>query len=311
MTLPAPIVAGVTVQSETVSLGVPSKADAIEAYDFRRPTTLAREQARVLEVAFETFARQWGTQLTARVRVLSQVTSLQVQIQSYDEYAASLPAITGMVLFNIPNLGAKAVIQFPTAAALAWVGHMLGGSGQQVAPERKFTLIEQALLGRIMGDALDDLHYSLGTLLREPMTSSSIQYNSQFAQAAASADPMIVATFEMVVGETVAPATVAIPSAALLPQLDPLRPAVSSASAAALIRGQLADVPVDVLLQLEPITVKPAIVLNLAVGDVLNLGHPRHRPLSVTVDGHVLARAAAGSSGSRLAGVIVSTEESK
>ncbi|WP_337925109.1 flagellar motor switch protein FliM [Arthrobacter jiangjiafuii] len=294
---------------ETTALGVPAKNASPEAYDFRRPTTLAREHARVLEMAFDTFARQWGTQLTAKVRVLSQVTSERVEILSYDEYAAGLPAVTGMVLFNIPKVEAKAVIQFPTAAALSWVGHMLGGTGQRVSPERKFTQIEQALLGRIMDDALDDLHYSLGTLLRAPMTPSSIQYNSQFAQAAASADPMIVATFEMVVGETVAPATVAIPSEALLPQLDPVGSAPSKTPPAELIRGQLAHVPVKVLLQLDDITVKPAMVLNLAVGDVLNLGHARHRPLNVTVGGRRLAHAAAGSSGSRLAGVIVSTEE--
>ena len=262
-------------------------------------------------MAFDTFARQWGTQLTAKVRVLSQVSNERVQILPYDEYAAALPEVTGMVLFNIPNLAAKAVIQFPTSAALSWVAHMLGGTGQQIAPERKFTQIEQTLLGRIMSDALDDLHYSLGTLLRAPMTPSSIQYNSQFAQAAASGDPMIVATFEMVVGDTVTPATVAIPSAALIPRLDPMGGPVSPASPADQIRSQLAHVPVEVLLQLDDIPVKPAMVLNLAVGDVLNLGHARHRPLNVTVGGHRLAQAAAGSSGSRLAGVIVSTEENK
>ena len=45
-----------------------------EPYDFRRPMTMAREHARVLEMAFETFARQWGNQLTARLRAMAQVT---------------------------------------------------------------------------------------------------------------------------------------------------------------------------------------------------------------------------------------------
>ncbi|MDN3906000.1 flagellar motor switch protein FliM [Arthrobacter sp. YD2] len=286
-----------------------SKSKPVEVYDFSRPTTLAREHARVLEMAFDTFARQWGTQLTAKVRVLSQVTSEDVQVLSYDEYAASLPDNTGMVLFNMGSIPAKAVIQFPVAAALSWVGHMLGGTGFQTAPDRKFTHIEQALLGKIMDDAVEDLHYSLGHLLTAPLTLSSVQYNSQFAQAAASGDPMIVATFDMAVGETTAPATVAIPAAALLPQLDPLGAQTSTATPAELVQLQMAHVPVKVCLQLEPIVVKPAMVLNLAVGDVLNVGHPRHRPLNVTVDGQTLAQAAVGASGSRLAGSIVSIEE--
>ena len=104
-------------------------AKAVEVYDFRRPTTLAREHSRVLELAFETFARQWGTQLTAKVRVNSTVTSEQVLMQTYDEYAASLPPVTAMVLCALEDITAKAVIQFPTSAALTWVAHMLGGNG--------------------------------------------------------------------------------------------------------------------------------------------------------------------------------------
>jgi flagellar motor switch protein FliM len=74
----------------------PHRAD-VDVYDFRRPTTLAREHSRVLEVAFETFARQWGTQLTANTRTRCLVSFRQVVMLSYNEYAASLPAATTMV----------------------------------------------------------------------------------------------------------------------------------------------------------------------------------------------------------------------
>jgi flagellar motor switch protein FliM len=69
-------------------------------------------------------------------------------------------------------------------------------------------------------------------------------------------------------------------------------------------------VPVDVSVQLTPALVLPSVVLGLAVGDVLPLPHPQHRPLDVVVDGHTLARAAVGSNGSRLACIVIDTEES-
>jgi flagellar motor switch protein FliM len=74
------------------------KSKSIEVYDFRRPTTLAREHARVLELAFETFARQWATQLTAKVRAKSTAVSDSLEMKTYDEYALSLPSTTAMVL---------------------------------------------------------------------------------------------------------------------------------------------------------------------------------------------------------------------
>jgi flagellar motor switch protein FliM len=271
---------------------------APEVYDFARPSTLAREHARVLELAFETFARQWGTQLTAKVRVLSQVTSDQVAMMTYDEYAASLPALTGMVLLPIEDVAAKGVLQVPLDAALTWVSHSLGASKPLPTPDRTFTPIEQALVRKLVEDALDDLRYSLGGLLAKAVSVGAFQFNSQFAQAAQKSDLMIVVTFEIRVGDRVAEGTLALP-------------AESVADAKALLDAQLAAVPVGVALRFAPASVLPAQVLRLAVGDVLPLPHPQHRPLTISVDGETVGTAAVGANGSRLAGVVVTTTASE
>jgi flagellar motor switch protein FliM len=296
----------VTVQKQA-SISVPAKP--VSVYDFRRPTTLAREHSRVLELACETFARQWGTQLTAQVRAWSQVTFDQVLMQTYDGYAASLPATTAMVLCTLAGPSPKAVIQFPTSAALGWIDRMLGGTRPITAPERRFTAVEQALIHQLMDDALDDLRYSFGTLLGAPIAVDSIHYNSQFAQAAATNELMIVASFTVQVGEHSAPATVAIPAESLLGQLGDTAPVDTPSEFSAMIKSQLAQVPVDVSVRLAPADVRPGVILGLAVGDILPLPHPKHRPLDVTVGGQPLARAAMGAHGSRLACVVVETQE--
>ncbi|OUM43746.1 hypothetical protein FJV46_10015 [Arthrobacter agilis] len=277
---------------------------AVDVYDFRRPTTLAREHSRVLELAFETFARQWATQLTAKVRVISQVTSEQVLMQTYNEYAASLPPTTAMVLCAIPDHPSKAVIQFPASAGLFWVDSMLGGHGTVPSGERKFTQIEQALIRRLMDDALEGLHYSLGSVLTYQLGIDSIQYNSQFAQAASTTELMIVGTFEIRVGERSCPATVAIPA-----QLGDANPTATGDDARELIEQQVAHVPVDVAVQLTALPVLPGRILDLAVGDVLKLPHPQHRPFELAINGQRLGEAALGQNGSRLACVVVTTEE--
>lgn len=278
-------------------------------YDFRRPTTLAREHSRVLELAFETFARQWATQLTAKVRVLSQVSCEEVLMHSYDEYAAGLPATTAMVLCSIDSSAAKAVVQFPASAGLSWVARMLGGTGETQMPERVFTQIEQALVRRLMDDALEDLRYSLGALLTNDISIDGIQYNSQFAQAAPTSELMIVASFDVRVGDHRSRATVAIPAAVILPQLGESNPTSPVENARGLIEAQLGTVPIDVVLRLAPAPVLPGTVLGLTVGDVIPLPHSQHRPLDLVVDGHELADAAVGINGSRLACVVVSTKE--
>ncbi|RZU65525.1 flagellar motor switch protein FliM [Microterricola gilva] len=280
-----------------------------QVYDFRRPTTLAREHSRVLELAFETFARQWATQLTAKVRVLSQVSCEEVLMHSYDEYAAGLPATTAMVLCSIDSSAAKAVVQFPASAGLSWVARMLGGTGETQMPERVFTQIEQALVRRLMDDALEDLRYSLGALLTNDISIDGIQYNSQFAQAAPTSELMIVASFDVRVGDHRSRATVAIPAAVILPQLGESNPTSPVENARGLIEAQLGTVPIDVVLRLAPAPVLPGTVLGLTIGDVIPLPHSQHRPLDLVVDGHELADAAVGINGSRLACVVVSTKE--
>lgn len=281
----------------------------VEVYDFSRPTTLAREHSRVLEMAFETFARQWGTQLTAKVRVKTSITSESVLMKTYDEYTTALPATTAMVLCAVEGMEARAVIQFPIPAALSWVSHMMGGHGGQATPDRPFTPIEQGLVKHLMEDALEDLPYSFGALLTAPVALESIQYNSQFAQAAAPGSLMIVADFTVQIGELTAAATMAFPAESLLPQMGAASQAKDAVSAKELVREQVMDTPLQVSMQLETAMVRPADVLNLAVGDILPLPHPKHRPFNITVDGTRLATATGGTNGSRLAAYIVTTEE--
>jgi Flagellar motor switch protein len=258
---------------------------------------------------FETFSRQWGTQLTAKVRVRSQVTFEGVQIFTYDAYATELPPQTAMVLLDIEGTSAKAVIQFPSTSALSWFTRMLGGVPDVPAEERKFTQVEASMLRRLVEDTVDDLRYSFGQLLSTEITVDSIHHNSQFAQAAATADQMIVARLSVNVGDSTDLATIALPADFILRQLGDANPVTSVTDARGLIQAQLSNVPVDVSLQLNSVNVTPSEILNLAVGDLIGLPHSSYKPLNIAVEGQPLASASVGSNGSRVACVIVDTQE--
>jgi flagellar motor switch protein FliM len=281
-----------------------------EVFDFRSPATLAREQARALELTFETFARQWGTQLTAKLRTVSRVSAGAVAIASYDEYTAGLPAGAALALIPLPGSSARAVLQFPATDALGWIGRMLGGAGVLPPPERPFTTVELAILRKLLDETLEELTYSFGPMLPRDLSVEAIHVNAQFAQAAAPSDLMVVTPFTLRIGEKESAASLALPTATLLPALGAVDEPAGAAENADRLRAQLAAAPVTVAARLTPLTVNPGVVLDLAVGDVLRLPHPQFRPLDVAVDGVTVATAAVGSTGSRLACVVVDTEES-
>lgn len=280
----------------------------VELYDFGRSVTLSREHARALEIAFETFARQWGSQLSARIRGRAQVAVELVTMQTYDEYARSLPPSTTMVLFALPHADDdRVVMQFPLSLATSWVVQMVGGRAVETSDTRPLTAIEQSLVRALMTDAAEHLTNALGTLLPAGLTVTGIQHSSQFTQVAAGGDPVIVVLLSLRTGGRTVGASVMLPASVVLPAFANAGSTAAAAAAPELVRQHVELAPVEVALRLRSRTILPHEVLDLAVGDVLTLPHPSDRPLDLVVDDQPLAAAAVGTSGARLACVVTAT----
>ncbi len=289
-----------------------------EPYDFRRPLTLPRDHARHLEMAFERFGRQFGNQLTARLRTLTALTLDELTLSTYEEYVNLLPTPTAMVLCTLAHTRQTAMLQLPVPATMVWIDYLFGGDGRGDDREgRELTEIELSLVRDLLQHSLSDLEYAFAGLAPLGLTVGGVQYNPQFVQAAGASDPVLVASFTLRVGEREDGVTLMLPADTMLAQLraaeGPVARSEDERVAAALAHADLEravqDVPVEVAVRFAPVVIHPRDVVHLSVGDLLPLSHPSTEPLDVVVDGVVLARAAAGSHGSRLACRVVTVEE--
>ncbi|WP_432572519.1 flagellar motor switch protein FliM [Kineococcus sp. SYSU DK005] len=285
-------------------------------YDFRRPTKLSRQHARVLEITYETFCRQWATLLSSTLRTSVQVELDGVQQYSYDEYAATLATPSIMTVFDPEPLVGAGVLHLDTPLLLSCIERMLGGTGAQEQPQRLLTDIEAVLCRGLVERTLSELAGSLTSILELKPHLQAVEQNPQFAQAAAATDVMIVASFHLQVDQASGTATLALP-------LDPLSAALSAAELRVaspeelrirrLMRDRLDDhlehIPVEVSVRLNAAQLRPDQILALVPGDVLRLPHPADAPLEVVSSDTVVASAVAGSRGSRLACLIVPTPE--
>jgi flagellar motor switch protein FliM len=287
--------------------GAPARV--VEPYDFGRPATLAREHARALELAFETFARQWGTQLTDKIRVRSHVSFEHLAMLTYAEYSESLPSTTAIVVCALPDTEHRTIVQFPLSAALSWIVQLVGGRPVEVTEERALTPIEQALIRQMMGDVLENLSNALGSLFPRGLTVAGIQYSPQFTQIASAGDLVLAARFSMRFGDKVVAASIMLPAAPVIERLSSDVPTDPADTAPGRIRRQVEDTPVELALRLRARPVRPADVLGLSVGDVIRLPHAHDRPLELVAGDVAVATAAVGTSGARLACVITSAQE--
>lgn len=304
-----PIVGFVVIDVRAAAAAPTDAERAVEVYDFGRPATLAREHARALELAFETFTRQWATQLTDKIRVRAHVAVEQVALQTYAEYADALPATTTVVVCTVPGSEASGIVQFPLSAALSWIMQLVGGRAIDVA-ERPLTPIEQGLIRHLMADALENLSHALGGLLPGGLSVTGIQYSPQFAQLASAGDLVLVTRLSMSLGDRTVPASVMLPAQPVLERLDSANPVMPADVAPELVRRQVEQTPVDLALRLTTLTVRPADVLGLSAGDVIRLPHPHDRPLDLVAGTVAVAAAAVGTSGARLACVVTSAPAS-
>jgi flagellar motor switch protein FliM len=213
-----------------------------------------------------------------------------------------------MILLSMDTVLARGVMQFPLQHALGWAERMLGGAGRTDLPERPFSPIEQALITKVVGGALATMAYSVGAGFPQNMKVDRIEYTPQAAKAAGPQDATIVTSLELTVDGASSLITFALPAGALARDADETSRA-SEDEPIDLMLSHLAGVPVRVSLQFQPTRVRPEVVLALAEGDLIRMTHSKNRPLNVSVEGHVLAKAAVGASGSQLACVIVDTQE--
>jgi flagellar motor switch protein FliM len=289
-----------------------SGSPGLQPYDFQRPIKLAREHVRLLQIAFETFARGVGTLLNTRLRVASQVSLLAIEQLTIEEYIGTLTNPTMIATVALEPVAGVTLLEISLATVMSCLDHMLGGPGGP-QPDRPLTDIEVPLLRGLLERILGELRYGLEGLVDVSVKLGAIEYGTQFLQAFPPSDLVVVASFEMKVGGEECVATLCLPFAAMLPilrnhgadvELSEAELAAKRSAHRNITEG-LASAPIDVAVRFRPIRMRSDDIVGLRPGDVVPLAHPVAAPLAVTVNDTTFAHAVPGNQGSRLACLVV------
>ena len=284
-------------------------------YDFRRPTKLSREHARALEVAYDTFARQWSTLLSSSLRVLVSIEPVRVEQRTYDEYVSGLPSPTTMAMF--------APDPFPGAGILQWPLELSHGLHRPHARWRRrrrsrtapLTEIESELVRELFDRVLSELRYALTGLVSLTPRLTALESNPQFVQAAAASDLLAVAGFTVRIGNAEGQASLALPMPAVTPKpadasTDHVAESAARAQTRRAITNSVQEVAIEVAARLTPTRMTSGAIMGLAVGDVVRFPHPVTRPLDLVAGESVCGSATLGQQGARVACLVVSSRKS-
>ena len=293
----------------------PRPAQAVP-YDFRRPNKFTREHVRALQIANETFARQFTTVLSTTLRTVSQVASKGIGQLTYDEYIRDVPNPSYLAVLSLQPLAGGSILHVPLPVIMAAVDRLLGGTGSGTVPNRPLTDIEASLVKTLLGRVLRELAYAFEPLAAlEPQVVQQ-ESNPQFAQIASPTDMVVVLEYDIRIGIQQGEATLCIPFNSLQPVLDEVtgnsvlagRVAADSVAVRNALAERLDAAPLPVSVAFGPVTLSMAEIVDLRPGDVLPLAHPVDAPLEVSVAGLRRFSARPGRRGKRLACLVTSVE---
>ena len=294
---------------------MPSPSATPVVYDFRRPNKFTREHVRALQIASETFARQFTTVLSTTLRAVSQVQAKGIHQLTYDEYIRDIPNPTYLAILSLPPLSGAAIFHLPLPVVMTAVDRLLGGPGTTATTlHRPLTEIEQSLVRDLLGRVLRELAYAFESLTTLEPTVIHQESNPQFAQIGSPSDMVIVFVYDLRIGGQDGEATLCIPFAALQPVLDEVtgnsllagRVEADAESVRNALAGRMGAAPVTVSVNFQPVVLPLSDIVDLQPGDVLPLEHRVDAPLEVSIGGVARFAARPGRRGKRLACVITS-----
>ena len=296
---------------------MPSPSATPVAYDFRRPNKFTREHVRALQIASETFARQFTTVLSTTLRTVSQVQAKGIHQLTYDEYIRDVPNPTYLAILSLPPLTGASIFHLPLPVVMTAVDRLLGGPGTGPTVNRPLTEIEQSLVRDLLGRVLRELAYAFESLTALEPAVIHQESNPQFAQIGSPSDMVIVFVYDLRIGGQEGEATLCVPFASLQPVLDEVaansllagRVEADAESVRGALAGRMGGAPVTVNVCFQPIVLTMADIVDLRPGDVLPLDHRVDEPLEVSVGGVPRFAARPGRRGKRLACVITSIAE--
>jgi flagellar motor switch protein FliM len=302
-----------------LSGGLVTDGRAPKAYDFLRPSKVAREHQRALQTVADEFAHRLGILLTTRLRVMCRVEPASIEQVSVGDHLASLTDPVIIVPMSLEPLGGIGMFEMRLVTAMTCLDHMLGGKGG-VQPERPLSSIETPLLRGLMTDALSELGLAFADVVTIRPVLGQFEYNpqlTQLAQLGGATEALIVGTYDLTVGESTSLLTLVLPLQSVLPAMQRHLDQISvgagerAARQAArdLLTARLREVPIDVTVVFTPVRLLSDQLLDLRPGDVVPLDHPVDVPLDITAAGEVFGRAIATKRGHRLACQVVATDD--
>jgi flagellar motor switch protein FliM len=283
-------ISGGEIETET---DTPPDTSGMNVYDLTSQEKVIRGRMPVLELINDRFARLVRSSLSSFLRKPVGATVISNDMTKYSEFLKKLPVPTSLHIYRMEPLRGNIIVVLESKLVFCLVDLSFGGSGTESfkVEGREFTNIENRLVNNIINIMLDDLKEAWKNIQPISLHFVRSEVSPQFATIVAPDDIVVNIILELEMENSTGKVTLCVPYASLEPLKEKLQGGIQSeqlerdSTWAEGFRRQLFSVPVEVMVRLGNAEVTGKELLNLNVGDVIQLDTFSKDELRVDVGG--------------------------
>ncbi len=290
--------------------GEPRKGQRVKRVrpvDFTRPIKFTPEQIRRIKQAVDRFCQAGATTLTAELRMPVEVELIDsAQLTWWDAHLQlSKDSINATV--EMQSIGTRMLWSVELAFMLTAIENLLGGASSKPPKARRLSDVDRRLALRVVDGLVAQLATPWEDLARVGLAVGDFDTSTDDATLASASEPTLVLVLELRLGGGSHTLTMLVPYGAIHPVEDAIMGRDDSADGAQdpriaqAVNAVLHDVDVTLRAAAPSVELPIDQVLGLKPGDVLRLGAPVSRGVTIYADDQPVHRGAPGRNGVRRA----------
>ena len=264
-----------------------------QAYDFRRPDRIAKDQLRAIHMLHETFGRSLASSLSAYLRAYVIVNLVSVEQLSFSEFLQCLASPSIITQLSMRPFEGSAVLEMNPALVFPVVEMLLGGTGRtsNFKADREITEIEQSILEGVYRIILRDLKEAWESVTPLEFTLERHETEPQMLQILAPNEAVVAVSMEVRIGESIGMMNIGIPSIIIkmlrqkFDQQWSMRKSETTNDEHHRMLRLARSAQFDLDARLDGVTVATHDLLTVEEGDVLALDFAIDHPLLLQING--------------------------
>ncbi len=262
-------------------------------YDLANQDRIIRGRMPTLDIIHDRFIRLFRVTLSNSLRKMANLSVNSTGPLKFSEFMNSLPLPSCLNILRLDPLRGAAVMVIESKLLYALVDSFFGGNDVPYTKieGKDFTQIEIKIARRVVLSAIDDLEKAWEPVYPLKIGYSRTEINPQFVAVVPPSDVVIATTFDVELEKVSGTIKIVIPYSTLEPIKSKLSVGFQSEQLEVdfiwinRVKEQIMQTQANLVVKLGEAQIQMRDLLNLEVGDIIQLDTDATLPLSVLVEG--------------------------